>query len=339
VRIDALLLAAPDMAARAAAGLEACGFDGLVSGETSHDPILTMLLASTSTTRVDLATSVTIAFARSPMVVASQARDLQVTSSGRFILGLGSQVQAHIERRFGLKWAPPIPRMREYIGAVHAIWNSWRTGERLDFRGEHYQHTLMAPLFNPGPTALPDPPIYLAAVGSAMTRLAGEVADGIFIHGFTNPAYIRKVTLPAITEGLARANRPRESFKVSVPVFAVTGVDEAGMEAAATSVRHQIAFYASTGAYRGVLDVLGLGDLQPALNSLARANRWTEMPGLIDDSVLAEFAVVGTPNNVPGLIAERYASIADRVCLLAPEGLPPQALAGIVSELRTLPRA
>jgi probable F420-dependent oxidoreductase len=337
VKIDTLFLAPPERSAEAAEILEAYGFDGLAAGETAHDPILSMLLASTTTRRVTLATSVTIAFARSPVVVASQARDLQVTTRGRFVLGLGSQVQAHIERRFGMGWSAPVPRMREYIGALRAIWECWRTGGRLDFQGEHYRHTLMAPLFSPGPSEFPDPPIYLAAVGAAMTRLAGELADGIFVHGFTNPAYLRQVTLPALSEGLQRAGRERGALTVSVPVYVVTRVNDEGFAAAERSVRGQIAFYASTAAYRGVLDALGLGDLQPALNARARMGRWDELHELVDDAMLAEFAVVGPPAAIPQLIEQRFGSLADRVCIVRPEGLPEPILVEIVSALHETP--
>ncbi len=241
---------------------------------------------------MELGTSIVVAFARSPMTLANTAWDLQALSGGRFLLGLGSQVRAHIERRFSMPWSHPAARMREFIAALQAIWASWQDGTPLDFRGDFYQHTLMTPMFNPGPLPQGPPRAFLAAVGTAMTRVAGEVADGLLVHGFTTRSYLQDVTLPALATALDRAGRSRSEFQVKYSPFLVTGSSEAELADAATEARERIAFYASTPAYRPVLEHHGWGDLQTELNHLARRGEWKAMGGLIDDDVLEAFALV-----------------------------------------------
>src|SRR5215813_12775531 len=197
-----------------ARALEAEGYDGAATAETSHDPFFPLLLAAQATERLELATGVAIAFARTPMTMASIANDLQLASKGRFFLGLGSQIKPHIERRFSMPWSHPAARMREYILAMRAIWASWSDGTKLDFRGDFYTHTLMTPFFSPGPNPFGPPKVYLAAVGELMTEVGGEVADGVIIHGFTTERYVKEVTLPAIERGLAKAGRSRSSFEI-----------------------------------------------------------------------------------------------------------------------------
>src|SRR5687768_5639035 len=235
-----------DTAAAQAAALEGRGYDGVMTAETSHDPFLPLLLAAQSTERVDLMTSIAVAFARSPMTLAQTAWDLQDASHGRFILGLGSQIKPHITRRFSMPWSHPAPRMREYILAMRAIWASWNDGTKLDFRGDFYTHTLMTPFFNPGPNKFGAPKVFLAAVGAMMTEVGGEVADGVIIHGFTTERYVREVTVPAIERGLAKAGRDRSDFEISGPLFVVSGNNEEEMATAKKGVQQQIAFYGST---------------------------------------------------------------------------------------------
>jgi probable F420-dependent oxidoreductase len=293
--------------------LEAEGYDGLVSVETQHDPFLPLILAAEHTERVELMTGIAVAFARNPMTLAHTGYDLHEYSKGRMILGLGSQIRPHIEKRFSMTWSHPAPRMRELILAIRAIWEAWNTDSRLDFRGDFYSHTLMTPFFNPGPNAHGTAKIFLAAVGEAMTEVAAEVADGIILHAFTNERYLREVTMPAIERGLARGGRRREDFQVSLPAFVITGDSEAEVEAMRGLVRSQISFYGSTPAYRGALEIHGRGDLQTELNSLSKQGRWAEMAKLVDEDVLDIFAVEGTPDEIPGVLLARYGDLADRM--------------------------
>src|SRR5580658_2126878 len=233
--------------------LELAGYDGAWSAETGHDPLLIVAGAATSTTTLELGTGIVVAFARSPMITATMANDVQLLSRGRLLLGLGSQIKPHIEKRFSMPWSHPAPRMREYVLAMRAIWSCWHDGTKLDFQGEFYRHTLMNPFFNPGPNSYGTPKVFLAAVGELMTEVAGEVADGLLVHGFTTERYLREVTLPALDRGLERAGRQRSDVQVSYAGFVVTGQDEASQESAANFAKAQIAFYGSTPAYRGVL--------------------------------------------------------------------------------------
>lgn len=294
------------------------GYAAVWGSETAHDPFLPLALAAEHTTRLRLGTAIAVAFARSPMTTAATAWDLNAYSRGRFLLGLGSQVKPHIEKRFSMPWSHPAPRMREYVAALRAIWACWQDGTRLDFRGEFYRHTLMTPFFSPPRNEFGPPEVFVAAVGEAMTRVAGEVADGMLVHGFTTRRYLREVTLPAVEAGLAAAGRSRADFQLSYPVFVVTGDTDDEVAAASLGTRKQIAFYASTPAYRGVLDRHGWGGLQPALNTLARQGRWDEMADLVTDEVLEAFAVVGEPDEVPALITERVEGLVDRVSLYTP---------------------
>jgi probable F420-dependent oxidoreductase len=314
--------------------LESFGYDGLLTAETSHDPFFPALVAAEHTERIEIGTGIAVAFARSPMNMASIGYDLQSFSEGRFILGLGSQIKAHIEKRFSMPWSRPAARMREYILAMRAIWACWNDGEKLDFRGDFYQHTLMTPFFNPGPSPYGPPKVFLAAVGEKMTEVAGEVADGIIIHGFTTERYVREVTMPAIERGLARAGRSRSSFEVSGPLFVVTGTDDASFEQAAAATRQQIAFYGSTPAYRGVLELHGWGDLQPELNALSKQGEWVKMGTLIDDEILHTFAVVASPEAVGAELKRRYGGIVDRCSFYAPYRSDPERWQAVIDDLK-----
>jgi probable F420-dependent oxidoreductase len=322
-----------EIAARAK-DLEAFGYDGLLTAETSHDPFFPALVAAEHTDHIDIGTGIAVAFARNPMNLASIGYDLQLFSEGRFILGLGSQIKAHIEKRFSMPWSHPAARMREFILAMRAIWACWNDGEKLDFRGDFYRHTLMTPFFNPGPSPYGAPKVFLAAVGERMTEVAGEVADGIIIHGFTTERYVKEVTLPAIERGLARAGRARSEFQISGPLFVVTGTDEAAFEQAAQATRQQIAFYGSTPAYRGVLDLHGWGDLQTELNALSKQGEWVKMGSLIDDEILRTFAVVAEPEGVGAELQRRYGGVVDRCSFYAPYRSDPERWRAVIDDLK-----
>ena len=317
--LDAALLSTGiDDVAGTARDLEARGYAGVWASEADHDPFLPLLTAGLATDRLQVGTAIAVAFARSPMTLAMTAHDLQRYTRGRFVLGLGSQVKPHVERRFSMPWSPPVERMREYVAALRAIWTAWQDGTRLRFHGEHYRHTLMTPMFSPQAHEWGPPPVYLAAVGPLMTRLAGEVADGLLVHGFTTERYLREVTLPAIDRGLEKAGRSRDNFEIKYPGFVVTGRDEKELEKAAQGTRQQIAFYASTPAYRPVLEIHGWGDLQSELNAMSKQGEWVKMGELIDDEVLNTFAVVTEPDKVPEEVVSRYGDIVDRFSFYAP---------------------
>ena len=300
------------------AELEEAGYDGVAVAETANDPFLPLVLAAEHSRRAELITSIAVAFARNPMILASLANELQAYSQGRFILGLGSQIKAHIEKRFSMPWSHPAPRMREMIQAIRAIWATWHEGKTLNFRGEFYTHTLMTPVFTPQRHDYGPPKIFLAAVGPGMTEVAGEVADGILLHGFTTEKYLREVTLPAVENGLRKAGRSRQDFQVSFPIFVVSGANEESFQKAKKTIRERIAFYGSTPNYRGVLEAHGWGELQPELNLLSKQGRWQDMGTLIDDQVLDAFAIVAAPDQVPVRIRDRFSGLVDRVTVAFP---------------------
>ena len=298
--------------------LEDLGFDAAISIETSHDPFLQLLLAAEHSRSIELMTSIVVAFARNPMTTAISAHDIQAYSGGRFLLGLGSQIKPHITKRFSMPWSHPAARMREYILALRAIWATWYRGERLDFRGEFYTHTLMTPFFTPTDTQHGPPKVILAAVGPLMTEVAGEVADGMIAHGFTTRAYMEQVTLPALARGLAKSGRRREDFQLCYPAFVVSGRTEEEMRATRRAVRKQVAFYGSTPAYRGVLEQHGWGELQDELNAMSKRGLWDEMGERIGDDVLSEFATVAEPERLADQLLARYGGKVDRMVV----GLP-----------------
>ena len=317
--------------ARVAKELEEVGYDGAFSVETSHDPFFPLLLAAEHTERMELGTGIAVAFARNPMIMANIGYDLQAYSKGRCILGLGSQIKAHIEKRFSMPWSHPAPRMREFILAMRAIWATWNDGEKLDFQGEYYRHTLMTPFFNPGPNPYGTPKVFLAAVGEKMTEVAGEVADGILLHGFTTERYVREVSIPALERGWAAAGKSRADFEVTGPMFIVTGTTEEEMEAARVGTKRQIAFYGSTPAYRGVLELHGWGDLQGELNRLSKQGEWETMGELITEDILEAFAVTGEPEDIPKLMLARYGDVLDRISFYAPYQSDPQRWSRILA--------
>jgi probable F420-dependent oxidoreductase len=271
------------------------------------------------------------------MTTANVGWDLQAYSKGRFILGLGSQIKPHIEKRFSMPWSHPAPRMREFILAMRAIWDCWQNGTKLDFRGDFYQHTLMTPFFDPGPSEYGPPAVFLAAVGEKMTEVAGEVADGVLIHGFTTESYLREVTMPALERGLARSGRTRADIELSYPSFVVSGSNEEETRKADVAARRQIAFYGSTPAYRGVLEHHGWGELQPELNTLSKQGKWAEMGELIDDDMLETFAVVGPRDRVAASILERYGGTIDRIGFYAPAGADPKEWGDVLASFKATP--
>jgi probable F420-dependent oxidoreductase len=312
MKVDAALGTQLERVPQAARAAEAAGYDGVRTAEMNHDPFFPLLLAAEHTERVELSTSIAVAFARSPMILANLGHDLNAYSRGRFTLGLGSQIKPHISKRFSMPWGAPAPQMRELVLAMRAIWGNWYQGEPLQFVGKYYTHTLMTPAFTPENKDYGAPRVVLAAVGPQMTEVAGEVADGMIIHPFSTVPYIEQVTLPAIGRGLAKAGRQRDDFEISYSNFVVTGRDEAEFEASKRTARERIAFYGSTPAYKGVLESIGVGELQGELNTMSKQGRWKEMGDLISDDVLAAFAVVGEPRDVAPEMLRRYGAFTDR---------------------------
>lgn len=305
-------------AGETARAAEEMGFAGLWSSETKHDAFLPLALAANASRRLELGTSVAIAFSRSPMETAQTAWDLQDLSNGRFILGLGTQVKAHVKRRFSMPWDKPVARLRDYILALRAIWHSFQTGEPLRYEGEFYNHTLLTPFFDPGPIENPGIPIYVAGVNTGLASLAGEICDGFHVHPFHSPEYIRKTIEPAIAAGAEKAGRGPEAVELATSVFVVTGEDEAETDALREKMRSQVAFYASTPTYRNVLEAHGWEDVGGELGALAREKKWDEMPGLVTNEMLRAFVVEAPPEGIGDALRERYAGLVDRVGLYAP---------------------
>lgn len=309
------------------------GYDGIWAAEVRHDPLLILAGAAGQTNRVSLGTGILVAFGRSPMITATMANDVQLLSKGRLILGLGSQIKPHIEKRYSMPWSHPAPRMNEYIRALRAIWSSWNEDEPLRFNGDFYRFNLMTPFFNPGPNPYGPPKVFLAAVGELMTEVAGEVADGILVHPFTTERYLREVTLPALDRGLARSGRTREQVQISLSGFLATGATSVEQDVSERAVRNQIAFYGSTPAYRGVLEIHGWANLQTELNTLSRLGEWDAMGELISEDVLDAFSVVGSPHEIPTRITQRFGGAIDRFSIYAPYELDPQTRKEIVAAL------
>ena len=321
-------------AARAA---EAAGYDGLSTSENKNDPFLAHAVAAVETQRVSLETSIAISFSRSPMVVANVCWDLQNASRGRFVLGLGSQVRAHNENRFSVPWTAPAPRMREYVLALRAIWRNWEKGDKLDFRGAHYNFTLMTPNFTPTSTHQPPVPITIAAVGPAMLRVAGETCDGVRLHGFCTRKYIDDVVMQELRTGMAKSGRRREHFQILGGGFIATGPDEASVAKMVEWVRYRVAFYGSTPAYWPVLEAHGLHELGRKLNVMSKAGQWDKMAAEISDDVVRLFAAIGTHKELAKAIEQRFGGVSDAV---APSGgygvhqdLPPD----LIQDIRRIP--
>lgn len=333
MKIDANATAELGKIAREAQRLEEIGYDGIKVAEINHDPFLSLTLAAEHTQQIELMTSVAVAFSRNPMSLSLSAHDLNSFSQGRFILGLGSQVKAHIERRFGMPWHKAAAQMREFIEAMRAIYACWYEGERLEFIGDYYQHTLMPTTFIPEDIGADRPRIYLSATGPLMTKVAAEVADGMIMHPFSTERYIREVTLPAIQAGLSARERPSTSFELDYAPIIATGATEEALNHSIGAARDRIAFYGSTLAYRPVLDHHGWGELQSALNVLHKGQQKAEMAALIDDEVLHTIAIVGEPLEVVDAIRARLGGVIGRTGFTVP-GLSDAEHAELLSRLR-----
>lgn len=334
MKIDGPFYAQLGAAASEARRLAEIGYDGVYTLEGSCDPFLPLVLAGEHAPQLDIATGIAVAFPRNPMHLAYQAWDLQTYSKGRFLLGIGSQVKAHIEKRFGVDFSPPAARMREYILAVKAIFACWQEGSRLDFQGEFYRHTLMTPMFNPGPNAWGPPPVLLGALGPLMTEVAGEVADGLIVHPFHSMPFLTDAALPAVARGLAKSARRREDFTLQINAIVITGDTPRDRTAATESVRGLLGFYASTPAYRPPMDAVGYGDLQPELNRLSKAGRWEELGSHIDDAFLDAFTTRGEPGEIAGKLRDKYGAKADRLAIYAPYAAPDAMWKRIVTALK-----
>ena len=319
--------------------LETLGYDGVMVEETKQDPFVFCALAAQATTRLKLGTAVAIAFPRSPTTTALSAWTLQKLSHGRFTLGLGPQVKGHIERRYGLKWSPPGPWMREYVRAVRAVWDCWQNGSKLDVHGEHYNINLMVPLFDPGPIDHPTIPIHLAAVNTYMCRVAGEVADGLRPHPVCTASYIEKVMLPSAREGARIAGRKLDGFRVAIKPLIATARNQAELEPKIRDVRARVAFYASTPAYIAAFEHHGLGDLARELAQLSKAQRWEEMPKFISDEILHTYATIGTFDEIGAKLHERYGKVVTNAEFSIPlkDNADQEILAGLVRKLHAAP--
>ena len=303
------LLMVPEIAKEA----ERLGFDTLWSTETMHDPFLPSATAAGHTHQLKFGTAIAVSFARSPTTMAYTAWDLAQASNGRFCLGLGTQVKAHIERRFGMPWPDsPITKLRDQIAAMRALWRTWQTGEKLNFRGDYYKLTLMSPFFNPGPIDHPHIPIYIAGVNTGMAQLTGEVADGFLVHPFHSPEYLKEVILPAIEKGAHNAGRDKKSISISVTAFTISDPSQREF------VRQQIAFYASTPSYRPVMALHGWEKTAEGLSASAARGKWEEIPGMITDEMLEIFATIAVSDELPAALKNRYTGIADRLSLYSP---------------------
>jgi probable F420-dependent oxidoreductase len=314
--------------------VEALGFDCLWSSETKHDPFLPLAVAAGATSGVKLGTAIAVAFPRSPMILAHIAWDLQKASEGRFILGLGSQVKGHNERRFSVKFESPGPKLREVVLALGAIWDAWQNTTRLDFKGRFYRFDLMTPFFDPGPIAHPKIPVYIAGVNAYMCRIAGEVGDGLHVHPFNSPQYLREYVQPAVEEGLRQSGRSRRDFTYTTSTFVIIGDTEEERAAARQAVRQQVAFYASTRTYGPVLAAHGWQDIAQHLHRKSVEGDWTGMARLITDEMVDAYAVTGTYADIASRVKERYAGLLDRISFYQPHqpGLDDQRLPRVIKE-------
>jgi probable F420-dependent oxidoreductase len=321
--------------ATAARELEELGFDGLYTAEGPHEPFFPLALAAEHTSRPTVFTNIAIAFARSPMDLAQMADGLQRLAGGRFALGLGSQIRPHIEHRFSMTWSSPVARMRELVGAIKAVQASWQDGTPLRFRGEHYRHTLMTPMFDPGPNPHGPPPVWMAGLGPRMTEAAATVADGLLVHPFHTDVYVRDHVAPAVAAGLAASGRPRSAFSVSATPIVCTGRDDDEVAVARRHVRGLLGFYGSTPAYRVTLDAHGWGDLQSELNRMTKEGRWDDIGSVLPDEVVDTIAVCCAPEDVADRMRARYGDSVDRIGLSMPYEASPDTLAEIVAGFRS----
>lgn len=324
-------------AREAAPAFEKAGYNAMWTAESDHDPFLPLAVAADHTQRIELGTSIAVAFARSPMTLANLAWDLQEFSNGRFLLGLGTQIEAHITRRFSMPWSQPAKRMREQVLAMRAIWDTWLNGTKLDFHGDFFNHTLMTPFFAPSNETIAKvglPKVFLAGVGPRMTEVAGEVCDGFICHGFTTESYLREVTLPALTRGRALAGKTMDGFEIVGPSFVVTGSNDEEIAEATAKTRQQLGFYGSTPAYRGVLEHHGWAELGVELHQRTVAGEWAKLGESINDEVLNTFAVVGHIDSIADQLHARYGDVVSRIRLAMPNDIARDRWAGLSEALR-----
>ena len=321
----------------AAKTAEDTGFDGVVSFEIASDPFIPLAFAATATERVRLGTAIAVAFPRSPMVTAMTAYDLHTQSKGRFTLGLGTQVKGHNERRFSVPWTPPLPRLREYIESMRAIWRCWDLGEKLAYEGEHYRFSLMTPEFSPKPANLGPVPVSIAAVKPAMMGLAGRLCDGVRLHGFATRKYLEEVAIPQIDEGLKKSGRSRKQFEVWGGGFIATGKDDAAVAKQLQMIRYRIAFYGSTRSYHGVLALHGWDDLGLELHEMSRKGQWEQMAAAVPEEILGAFTAIGRYDQLPGVIAERFGGLSDSITLDFGHGAPAGLQRELVQDLQRIP--
>ncbi|MDP7344749.1 MAG: TIGR03617 family F420-dependent LLM class oxidoreductase [Alphaproteobacteria bacterium] len=321
----------------AAAAAEDDGYDGLMTLENRHDPFLPLAVAATSTRRIALLTGLAIAFPRSPMVIANLGWDLQSASDGRFVLGLGSQVRGHNERRFSVPWSAPAPRMREYIAALGAIWRCWRDGEKLSFEGAHYNFSLMTPAFVPEPMSAPLPAVTIGAVGPAMLRVAADMCDGVRLHPFCTRRYQENIVLPLMAAGLKKRGLARAAFEVTGGGFIATGADDEAVARKLAWVRQRVAFYGSTRAYWPVLRQHDLEDLGHKLHEMAKGGKWRQMADEISDDVLELFAVIGRHDDIAGAVATRFAGLSDAIYASTAPDLGSDMPPGLIADIQRIP--
>ncbi len=319
MKVDAeVAVGSPADAAGLAKKAEEYGFDCFWVNETKHDPFVQLALAAAATEKVRLGTSIALAFTRSPTTLAYTAWDLQSLSGGRLILGLGSQVKGHIERRFGTRWEAPAPKMKEFVLAMRSVWGAWQDGTKLDFRGRFYRLDLMTPFFSPGPIEHHAIPVYVAGVNEGMCRVAGAVADGLHVHPLHTVRYLREVIDPAVSKGAAKAGRKRSEVAVAASVFAAVGESEREVQEVREAYRGQLAFYASTRSYRKVMELHGWGDACDRLHELSARGEWARMPAEVNDEMMGEFVVEGSWDEMGGVLRKRYGALVDRVRLYLP---------------------
>lgn len=323
--------------APAARAAEAAGFAALMTVETGYDALTPLAIAALATERIELTPSVVVAFPRSPTVLASQAWDLHANSGGRFVLGLGSQVKGHNERRFGIPWTAPAPRMRDYVRALRAVWTAWETRGPLRFDSEHYKLSLMTPDFSPAPTGLPMIPVTIAAVGEAMLRVAGQVADGVRLHPICSRKYLEDVCMPQLLEGMRRSGRSRENFDIHGGGFVCTGPDEETVAAEMNSARRRIGFYGSTRTYLPILEMHGLRDMGLKLHRLSVEGKWDEMAREVSDDAVRIFAACGTYAELPKAVADRFGGAADSIDIDFPAGAPSGLVKELVTDIQRIP--
>ena len=317
--------------------IETNGYDGITTLENRHDPFMPLGVAAINSDKLQLSTGIAIAFARSPMVVANIGWDLQAASNGRFVLGIGSQVKGHNERRFSASWSPPAPRLREYAQALRAIWNNWKTGEPLNFEGKHYRFTLMTPNFTPEPINSPPPPITVAAVGPAMMKVAGQEYDGARLHPFCSRKYLETIIVPRLETAMNSVGRKRENFEITGGGFIATGSNDEAVSKAVEWVRMRIGFYGSTRAYWPVLEQHDMLDLGEKLNHMSKTNQWDQMAKQVGDDLVHLFAAVGRHDEIANAIEKRFGGLSDSIADSASSEIPGSLPPDIIQDIQRIP--